>query len=78
MLVFPLYRIMVSPCRWDDDKSHHRSTTSHRPCLSSRSTKELPGPHLHEEEQLEHPTTAATEKKKMCAMRHASHVAGHG
>ena len=71
----PLYRIAASSCRWHDEKSHHRSTTSHRPCLSTRSSKEFPAPPLHDEE--EHPTTAATQKKDACgaARGHASHVA---
>jgi len=42
VLVVALYRITASSCRWYDEKSHHRSTTSHRPCLSTRSTKEEP------------------------------------
>jgi len=73
VLVVALYRITASSCRWYDEKSHHRSTTSHRPCLSTRSSKEPSAPPLHEEE---HPTTAATEKKEACGAGrgHASHV----
>jgi hypothetical protein len=64
----PLCRITASSCRWYDEKSHHRSTTSHRPCLSTRSLKEPPAPPpLHDEEQ--HPATAATEKMRCDALR---------